>query len=187
MNNNKVTYIEELFDLDDSSPSSHEQQSMQGYPPRMSQNYDKQMSLEIAEREASAKPLQSKIRQFNDPRIAMNGGVMPTYSNNNNDFFLVERGNQRPPIPRQEVRPLIQEDQEFEMGPRVMNMRYNPHHNHHRELSCMEIAQHVKNCPICSKFYDNDKSIYIVAIIILSIFCIILLKKILDMSMTRSQ
>ena len=178
MNNNKVTYIEELFDLDDSSSQS--QQSMQGYPPRISQNFDKQMMAELSERELSAKPLQSKIRKHIDPRIAMNAGVAPSYSNNNDDYFLVERGNFQP---QQRPQRHDNDEREFEMGPRV---HPHPAHFHPRELSCMEIARHVKNCPICSKFYDNDKSVYIISIILLVIFCIILLKKIIDMSINRN-
>ena len=47
--------------------------------------------------------------------------------------------------------------------------------------TCLEIADHVSNCPICSKFYKNDNSIYIIAIIILSIMCVLLLKRVLDL------
>ena len=50
----------------------------------------------------------------------------------------------------------------------------------HSPYSCLDIAGHIENCPICSKFYNNDKSVYIVAIVILVIICIILLKKVLD-------
>lgn len=204
MNNNKVTYIEELFDLDDSSPQS-DQQSMQGYPPRISQNFEKQMMNEQSERDLSAKPMNSKIRKHIDPRIAMNGGVAPSYNNNNGDYFLVERGNfpQHPQQhPQQHLQQHLQQrpqqrpqqdddEREFEMGPRVIQNipHIHPHSQQHiqpRELSCMEIARHVKHCPICSKFYDNDKSVYIIVIILLVIFCIILLKKILDISITRN-
>jgi len=197
--NNKVTYIEELFDLDDRpSQSQSEQQSMQGYPPRISQNFEKQMINEQSERDLSAKPMNSKIRKHLDPRIAMNGGVAPSYHNNNDDFFLVERGNfphrpppfQNPQRPQRPQRPQEDDDErEFEMGPRaIQNIQHIPHppQPQPRELSCMEIARHVKHCPICSKFYDNDKSVYIIVIILLVIFCIILLKKILDMSITRN-
>jgi hypothetical protein len=194
--NNKVTYIEELFDLDDSSPQSN-QQSMEGYPHRISQNFEKQMMAEQSERDVSAKPMNSKIRKHIDPRIAMNGGVAPSYHGNNDDYFLVERGN-FPQRPRQ--RPQQDDDErEFEMGPRVVgniphihphsqHSQHSQQHSQHqpRELSCIEIARHVKHCPICSKFYDNDKSVYIIVIILLVIFCIILLKKILDMSITRN-
>jgi hypothetical protein len=46
--------------------------------------------------------------------------------------------------------------------------------------SCLDIAEHVVNCPICSKFYNDDKTIYIIAIIVLAVICLLLLKKILS-------
>lgn len=46
--------------------------------------------------------------------------------------------------------------------------------------TCLDIAEHVANCPICSKFYNDDKTIYIIAIVILAIVCVLLLKKVLD-------
>ena len=46
--------------------------------------------------------------------------------------------------------------------------------------TCIEVADHIANCPICSKFYNNDKTIYIIAIIMLAIVCILLLKRVLD-------
>ena len=46
--------------------------------------------------------------------------------------------------------------------------------------SCLDVAEHVANCPICSKFYNDDKSIYIIAIVVLAVICILLLKKVLD-------
>lgn len=47
-------------------------------------------------------------------------------------------------------------------------------------LNCIEIAEHIRYCPICSKFYDNDKSMYVIVIILLLITCIILLKKVIE-------
>jgi hypothetical protein len=46
--------------------------------------------------------------------------------------------------------------------------------------SCLEVADHIANCPICSKFYSNDKTVYMIVIAVLSIICILLLKRILD-------
>ena len=46
--------------------------------------------------------------------------------------------------------------------------------------SCLDVCSHVMSCPICSKFYNNDKTLYIMAIVILTIICVILLKKVLD-------
>jgi hypothetical protein len=48
------------------------------------------------------------------------------------------------------------------------------------EPSCIQIANHISNCPICIKFYNNDKTLYILAIVILAIFCILLIKKVLN-------
>lgn len=50
------------------------------------------------------------------------------------------------------------------------------------KYSCLDIANHVKDCMICSKFYNSDRSMYIMVIIILSIVGILLLKKTLDKS-----
>lgn len=47
-------------------------------------------------------------------------------------------------------------------------------------ISCLEISKHVKDCPICSKFYNCDKTIYIIVIVVLSIIVLLLLKKVLD-------
>ena len=47
--------------------------------------------------------------------------------------------------------------------------------------SCLSFAEHHANCPICSKFYNNDKTLYVVIIIILSLICILLLKRVLNL------
>lgn len=46
--------------------------------------------------------------------------------------------------------------------------------------SCLEVADHIANCPICSKFYNTDKTLHIIIIVLLAIICIILLKKVLN-------
>ena len=48
-------------------------------------------------------------------------------------------------------------------------------------MSCLDIANHVEGCPICSKFYKNSNTLFLIIIFILSVFCLILLKKVLDM------
>lgn len=47
-------------------------------------------------------------------------------------------------------------------------------------FSCLDIAEHVKMCPICTRFYRNDYSLYIILIVILAIICILLTKKVLN-------
>ena len=48
-------------------------------------------------------------------------------------------------------------------------------------LNCLDIANHTKSCPICTKFYDNDKTVYIIIIIILAVITALLLKRVLEM------
>jgi hypothetical protein len=48
-------------------------------------------------------------------------------------------------------------------------------------INCIEIAEHIKHCPICSKFYNTDKTIFVVALVILAIVCILLLKRVLEL------
>ena len=49
----------------------------------------------------------------------------------------------------------------------------------HMAIHCIDISKHIQECPICSKFYHNDKTIYIIAIVVLSIVCLLLLKRVL--------
>ncbi len=50
-----------------------------------------------------------------------------------------------------------------------------------RVLSCAEVADHASACSVCSKLYNNDRTIYIVIIVILTVICLFMLKKILNL------
>jgi hypothetical protein len=47
-------------------------------------------------------------------------------------------------------------------------------------INCIEIARHIEGCPICSRFYNNDKTMYIIVIVILAIVCLLLMKRVLN-------
>jgi len=49
------------------------------------------------------------------------------------------------------------------------------------DLNCIAIAQHIENCPICSRLYDTDKTLYILAIIGLLILCFLMVKRIVQL------
>lgn len=51
---------------------------------------------------------------------------------------------------------------------------------HHLRINCIDIANHLQDCPLCSKFYDNNKTVYIIVIIVLVIVCLLLLKRVLN-------
>lgn len=48
-------------------------------------------------------------------------------------------------------------------------------------ISCISIAQHIDTCPICSRLYDTDKTLYILAIIGLLILCFLMVKRIVKL------
>ena len=68
---------------------------------------------------------------------------------------------------------------------------YNSHSNeipsHSKEnnvtsqsMTCLDVHDHIMQCPICSKFFKFDNTVYIIAIVVLIIICILLLKRVLN-------
>lgn len=53
--------------------------------------------------------------------------------------------------------------------------------NYPPEIHCIDVSRHIDSCPICSKFYNTDKSIYIIIIVFLAIVCVLLLKRVLEL------
>lgn len=47
-------------------------------------------------------------------------------------------------------------------------------------ISCLDIANHTTSCPICSKLYNTDKSIFVAVIVVLIIICLLLVKKLME-------
>lgn len=64
--------------------------------------------------------------------------------------------------------------------PLVVQSEFNQFYQPPQIISCIDTAQHCTSCPVCSRLYNSDKTIYIVIIVILSMFCLILTKKVLD-------
>jgi len=79
--------------------------------------------------------------------------------------------------------PMIQQVQQPIMQPQLIPMIDEKIVSLHEKLkgtpSCLEIADHISMCPICSRFYRNDSTIFVIAIVILVIICILLLKHVL--------
>jgi hypothetical protein len=70
-------------------------------------------------------------------------------------------------------------DEEF-IEPQIIKLRGERHNLiDPMSVSCIDISCHIQNCPICSKFYNGDKSLYIIIIIILAIVSLLLLKRVL--------
>ncbi len=62
------------------------------------------------------------------------------------------------------------------------NNNSHHHHSNNDDLSCVTISHHIKKCPICSQLYGNsDRTIYLIIIFFLCLFCLILIKKVLNL------
>lgn len=164
-------------------------QSLDGHPPRLAENYEQQMTTELKDRDGMAGPLRTKVRQHVNPRAGMtSGGQMypppqPQHPSQQMPSNYPSHPAQMYPAspsqpmysspPSQEYAdPYESSPSEYAYGPRVRQAR--------PELTCIQVAEHIKTCPICSKFYDTDKSTYVVIIGLLLILAVILLKRILE-------
>lgn len=56
----------------------------------------------------------------------------------------------------------------------------NKNKSNNSDITCQKVLKHISNCPICSKFYNNDRTVYIIIIVILIIISLLLFKKVLD-------
>lgn len=192
------TKIEDLMDIEDFfQDSGRGQHSMSGMPPHKNQSFQQQMITENNERDSKMTPLAGKMRNNVNMARAINGGGMsvPNLPNLPNSGSIYP-SNPMMHSPPELTNPYynefnIEDASDYKLGPKAYPQNkpglnsYNSlenfsHFSRGDNLNCIDVANHIKSCPICSKFYDNDKSMYIVAIIILIIICIILIRKVLE-------
>ena len=147
-----VTFIDDLFDADSLGP-----------------DYISKGNNERDEYSNQIKNRHIRVHE-KDHSFALNGG--------SSDFDMhIQPMQQFPMQPMMQMpmqQPQMQPQMQMQMQMPMYPMRYPD------EISCLTIANHIKDCPICSKFYNCDNSIYIVCIVVLVILCIILFKKIIE-------
>lgn len=147
-----VTFIDDLFDAESLMPEKSDY-----------------ISKGNLERDEYASQIKNRhVRKHSDNTFALNGGSYPE-------------------MPKQDFQPFTQlqmYQEPMRMQPYQEPMRMQPYQEPMRmmseEISCMTIATHIKDCPICSRFYNCDNSMYIVCIVLLIIVCVILLKRIIE-------
>lgn len=84
--------------------------------------------------------------------------------------------NQRPQHPNYR-----QHTSSYKQSPTIYEGFDNKKTNtNNKDITCQQVLKHISNCPICSKFYNNDRTVYIIIIVILIIICLLLFKKVLD-------
>ncbi len=177
----KVTYIDELPELDDLGAYSNNQAN---------DNMNLGMSMipnDIAEK------YQKVIRNSHVP--SAESGMFyqnpPTYQQQQQQI-IPSQPRQIPSQvsqyesyqPSNYVQQHIQ--QHIQQQPQQIQQQYgqvieNQIKENYNSISCLDFANHVKSCPICSKFYNTDKTAYIIVIVILAVVCLLLLRKVLSM------
>jgi hypothetical protein len=50
-----------------------------------------------------------------------------------------------------------------------------------QSLNCLDVANHIQSCPICSQLYKHDTTPYVIIIAILALLSILLIKKVMKM------
>jgi len=88
------------------------------------------------------------------------------------------RGKQNPPMSESGMG--MEGPEMYYPEDEVESVQSPPMLHRHSGPTCLEVADHIAMCPICSKFYNNDRSVYIISIVVLIVIVIMLLKKILD-------
>lgn len=187
----RTTSIENFLDLNEIMSGGGAQQkgisSLDGYPPpqHVNGNFVDQLTTENYERDVAMKPIQNKIRSTNPEQLqlAMNGGMPIIQESYLDDIQLgpVARQNlakirenyqeapkpypQHPSVPKNSAQ--LSNYQESYVVPQA-------------QFNCLDVANHIQKCPLCSKFYDNDRSMYWAAIVLLALACLYLLKRVMD-------
>lgn len=106
-------------------------------------------------------------------------GSGPGYDQIPEQYKKFIRSSMGPPPNQSGMAPINpQLQQEFFQLPQHAQEPMRPPSN---SPTCLDIHEHVQTCPICSRFFKNDNTMYIIAIVVLSIICILLLKRVLNL------
>ena len=109
-----------------------------------------------------------------DPDMTFTNKFIRTSSNGNGMGKLDEVNQQM--MPYQPKQPIIQKQEIIEPQ---QQLEYKPYYQH--RLHCVDVVNHIKDCPVCQKlFNNNEKNIYIMVIVILVIIIALLVKKLIE-------
>lgn len=119
-------------------------------------------------------------------------GKIKKFIRNNEYNIPVEAGMNTKQQQMMEEQELLQQQQIYEEQQRQLQQQENfveekrkskkRHQKNYDEcdLNCISVADHAANCIVCSKLYNNDKSLYLAIIGALILICAILMKKVVD-------
>ncbi len=166
-----ITPIEMLPELDDLEKGNINKDAKDVNNP----SYSGAMMLPPAERDKFGRYIRG------NHAFSPESGMRPTSN------FMYQQQPPQPQQPQQQLPQVPMPEQYQQQYQRQYQQQYEPYQAQQPQQvydvsspSCIDVANHIASCPICSKFYNNDKTVYIIAIILLSILCVLLLKKVLD-------
>jgi len=145
----KVTYLDDLPDIDEVDGSSG------GRPNTNLTSTQAQMSKRFIRNTHSMIPESGMVTKPFDPASFTT----------NNEERLDNPGTIQNNVFRNS--PIIE-------MPNVMAQQPQPH-----VMTCQDIFYHIESCPLCTKFYKHDNTMYLITIAILVLVCALLLKKVL--------
>jgi hypothetical protein len=141
-------------------------------------------------------PLGNKVNKFirktdkNALNFALNGNMYQTQTTplndyDDNDEYVMSHKNAFTNIPNQQSQPTHQPTHQSQPSyqPTQQSQPYQPTYQptyQPAHFTCPDVFEHVSKCPICSKIYNQDKTIYILFIIVLSVIILILLKQLFN-------
>ena len=165
MMRSNITMLSELPDIDEiESPLPHERTIRSN---QVKQPYNGAMLLPEDQVEKHGKFVRGTHMTPKESGMVAPYNTIRQNTNLDSDFYAQSFPNYDMLLQQQEQQPVLQQEQPiFYQPPQI--------------ISCIDTAQHCTSCPVCSRLYNSDKTIYIVIIVILSMFCLILTKKVLD-------
>jgi hypothetical protein len=155
----KVTFIDDLPELEDVEQQAP-RISMQNSNPQIDDKFKKYIRSDSIPHENSG--MVAPQQQYHNQQHMMqeNHHVNPIHLNHRYQIPSSDDGN---------LQHYMQRDQQ----PLKL------------QLSCVDIAEHVQNCPVCGKLYKNDNTMYMGIIAILVILCILLIKRVLEVPVEK--
>jgi hypothetical protein len=182
----KVTYIDELPELDDLGTYSSQQNNMYGgeglsmIPNDVAEKYQKVIRNSHMPSAESGMFYHQNPQEPQQQQLEVQRHIPSQYNNSQQSHHMNYEKYQ--PSYDSQIRTYSQIPQSkpyLQYNDQIMESPIRE--NFSSSVSCLDFAGHVKGCPICSKFYNTDKTAYIIAIVILSIVCLLLLRKVLNM------
>jgi hypothetical protein len=167
-----VTMIDELMDLDDLEKSGPTPFQGSGSTIRNSLKNSNYPDID----QHSSEKFQKFIRKAHSPSFEAGMAVAPQQSRG-----LPSQQYQEMQVPLHSYSPPQSQQFTSVEGFNQPQSTLPKFHNlDSSSPSCLNVAEHINGCPLCSKFYNNDKTIYIITIVVLAVICILLLKRVLD-------